>query len=183
MLVTSDVSISFDVFILPPLFQTSLLSSWRARLKGRSIAMFLSHSIHTMPYAVPRWDKGLRDELSQSFGHVLTSITQAPAETVAWPPHMATSLSARALGRAGHTLTHIYNWLHTDTHFPPFYVSSGGYLPASNNTAQLLVKPYGGLSSFKMYKHCDICSCAAMIWRIVTSKTCSAVLLDQSVIS
>lgn len=149
------------------------------RLKVRSIAAFPSHPSHTVPYAMPHWDGGLRDEWSRSFGHVLANITQTPAETDAWPPHMAMSLAARAWGRAGCTLTHIYNWLHTITHFPPLYfvrrVSSSQqwHRPAP-------CKALWGIILFQNVQHWYLLPCAAIL--IVTSKTQRAVLWDQSVV-
>ena len=97
------------------------------RLKVRSAAAFPSHPSHNVPYAMPHCDRRIKRWIKSKLWPF-----SSPAETDAWPPHMATSLPARARGRAGHTHTLVGR---TQPHASPlFYDSSGVFPPASSNT-------------------------------------------------
>lgn len=149
MLVTSDLFILSDEAISLLLKKASLLS--------RDWTCNQSQHFHHSP-AAAIWNSTLRRRIKRwikSGGALAISppVSQTPAETAAWLPHMATSLPARAWGWAGCAQPLTF----------PFYVLSGKCPAARNNTTQPSVKTCGRLSSFKMY-NTDFCYHVPPFW-------------------
>lgn len=111
MLVTSNLCICFDVIILLPLLQNVLLYTWHSRLTMQSNAMLPSRPSRTVPYAMPRWDRGIKRRIKSTLGPYPHQYQNRRCLASAYG-HVPPSRGTRPL-------THIYSRTHTATHYPP----------------------------------------------------------------